>query len=424
MRVLLLGSGGREAALAWSLARSSGVEVFAAPGNPGMTGVIDYFDIDACNGDAVMAVASKVSADLVVVGPEAPLVAGIGDVLSEEGYPVFGPSAAAARIEGSKSFAKDLMTRAGIPTAAGATFSTVNEAVAYMDRLGPPYVVKADGLAAGKGVVVTGDRDLAVEAVTERIELRRFGAAGASVVIEEFLDGPEASLIAFSDGTNVIACEPAQDYKRVGDGDEGPNTGGMGSYSPVPDCPTDVAGGIVAQALEPMVAACAAAGHPFIGALYAGVALTNNGPRIVEFNARFGDPETQALLPRLTSDLAEVCLASATGALGGCCLSWSHQPCVSVVLASSGYPDGYSTGYPIQGIESARQLTGTEVFTAGVGPGDDGLTTAGGRVLAVSALGDDFDAARQRVYQAAEQIGFEGKFMRSDIAARPGGKSA
>lgn len=414
----MLGSGGREAALTWALARSDDAEVFAAPGNAGMTGASDLFDVAASDADAVLTVAAKVTPDLVIVGPEAPLVAGVGDALRAHGYPVFGPGADAARVEGSKSHAKELMAGAGIPTAQGRTFSAVDDAVAYMDELGPPYVVKADGLAAGKGVVVSEDRVEAVEAVRERIERRRFGDAGARVVIEEFLDGSEVSLIAFVDGRHVVACEPAQDFKRAHDGDRGPNTGGMGSYSPVPDCPSELAEEIVNGALLPMVDACARSGAPFIGALYAGVALTERGPRIVEFNARFGDPETQALLPRLDSDLAGACLAAATGDLAGTALSWSTRACVSVVLASGGYPGDYGTGLPIAGIEEARAMDGVEVFCAGVAERDGALVTAGGRVLAVSALGDGHAAARHRAYEAAGRIGFEGKHVRSDIARR------
>ncbi|MCA1702234.1 MAG: phosphoribosylamine--glycine ligase, partial [Actinobacteria bacterium] len=316
MRILLLGSGGRESALGWGLARR-GTDLTSLPGNPGLAELGDVIPGDPSDVELVVRVAKERGADLVVVGPEAPLVAGVGDALRASGFRVFGPDAGAARIEGSKQHAKDLMGRAGIPTADARSFDAIEPALGFLDELGPPYVIKADGLAAGKGVVVTSDRTEAEDALRDRIERGAFGEAGRVVLIEEFLDGPEASLIAFCDGRNTVTCEPAQDYKRVNDNDEGPNTGGMGSYSPVPDCPPDVADSIVAEVIEPMVRATAAAGAPFVGALYAGLALTSRGPRVIEFNARFGDPETQALIPRLASDLSEVCLAAAQSDLSG-----------------------------------------------------------------------------------------------------------
>lgn len=419
MRVLLLGSGGRESALAWGLARSPLVEALVcAPGNPGIARVAETHAVDPCDAAAVVALARRIGAGLVVVGPEAPLVAGVADALRAEGVAVFGPGAAAARIEGSKAHAKELMARAGVPTAAHRVFDAVRPALAYLDELGPPYVIKADGLAAGKGVVVTDDRAEAAEALADRIERGLFGDAGRTVVIEEYLDGPECSLIAFVDGQRVLCCEPAQDYKRALNGDRGPNTGGMGSYSPVPDCPPELAARIAAEVIEPMVAATAAAGAPFIGALYAGLALTSRGPRVVEFNVRFGDPETQALVPRLDCDLAELCLASARGELAGAKLSWREDACVAVVLAARGYPGPFSTGAPISGIEDAEQLPGVHVFQAGTALRDGQLVTAGGRVLAVSATGAGFSEARQRAYDAAALIDFDGKHYRNDIALR------
>jgi phosphoribosylamine--glycine ligase len=342
----------------------------------------------------------------------------VADALTAEGIPVFGPSAAAARIEGSKSYAKELMERAGIPTAAWRSFTDVAEATRYLDELGPPYVIKADGLAAGKGVVVTEDRDAALRALQERLVEARFGDAGRRVVIEEFLDGEETSLIAFCDGSSVVACEPAQDYKRVRDDDAGPNTGGMGSYSPVPACPPDVAQAIVDEVIAPLVSQTAADGDPFVGALYAGLALTSKGPKVVEFNVRFGDPETQALLPRLSSDLGEVALASATGELAGVELEWSADACVSVVVASGGYPGKHATGYEIFGLESAAAVDGVVVFHAGTKAAEGRVVTAGGRVLAVSALGRSFAEARERAYEAASLIDFEKRHMRSDIGLR------
>lgn len=419
MRTLVLGSGGRESALAWALARSKEVsEVIAAPGNPGIASFASVEPIDPERADSVVDLARHLDAGLVVIGPEAPLVGGVADALRADGRPVFGPSEGAARIEGSKSYAKKLMLEAGIPTARGRSFSSVERAIEFMDELGPPYVVKADGLAAGKGVTVTETRAGAVSAIEECLVGDRFGKAGRTVVIEEFLDGEEASLIAFTDGHAVVACEPAQDYKRVYDNDEGPNTGGMGSYSPVPSCPADVAARIAEEIIEPMVRATAAAGAPFIGALYAGLALTGDGPKVVEFNARFGDPETQALVPRLRSDLGSLCRACVEGELAGAAARWTPDPCVSVVLASDGYPGPHTTGTPIEGLAEAERLPGVVVFHAGTAKKEGTLVTAGGRVLAVSALGTTFSEARERAYEAASRIRFEGKHLRSDIGLR------
>jgi phosphoribosylamine--glycine ligase len=419
MKVLVLGSGGRESALAWALARSPSVDgVISAPGNPGMASLGESFSVDVEGPDAALELARRTAPDLVVVGPEAPLVSGVGDALREEGFAVFGPGADAALIEGSKSHAKRLMRAAGIPTAAAVRCSSTEEAVAALERFGAPYVIKADGLAAGKGVVVTSDRDEAVTAIEESITHGRFGNAGRRLLVEEFLDGEEASLIAFSDGRAVVPCEPAQDYKRAFDADEGPNTGGMGSYSPVPACPPDLALHITKEILEPMIAETATRGAPFVGALYAGLALTSSGPKVIEFNARFGDPETQALLPRLESDLGEVCLAAATGELSGTELKWSPQSCVTVVLASRGYPGGFDKGLEITGTERVEDMEDVYVFHAGTARRNGSLVTAGGRVLAVSALGDGVRAARRKAYEATAAIGFEGKHNRTDIARR------
>jgi phosphoribosylamine---glycine ligase len=419
VKVLVIGSGGRESALTWALARSSSVSsVFAAPGNPGIARLAEVLDVDAGTPANAVAAARAVNADLVVVGPEAPLVAGVGDALRREGFKVFGPNADAARIEGSKAYARELMDRGGVPSARWQVFDEVDKAVGFMDELGPPYVVKADGLAAGKGVLVATDRDEAVEAIRDRIERRVFGDAGGKVVIEEFLDGEEASLIAFTDGTAVVGCEVAQDYKRVFDDDAGPNTGGMGSYSPVPSCPPETASLILSEIIEPMVRATAGAGAPFVGALYAGLALTSRGPRVVEFNARFGDPETQALLPRLLTDFGEVLMATATGELSGSSLEWSPRPCVSIVLASEGYPGTYDTGFEIDGLDEAESSDDVVVFHAGTATRGESVVTAGGRVLAVSALGDDFVGARERAYDATNMITFAGMHQRFDIGLR------
>lgn len=419
MRVLLIGSGGRESAMAAALVRSPSVdELHSAPGNPGIAELGETRSVDIEDPGAVVGLATDVGADLVVVGPEAPLVVGVADALEDAGRKVFGPRASAARIEGSKAFAKEMLRRAGVTVPRWGSFEDAAKAVAFLDELGPPYVVKADGLAAGKGVVVTRDRDAAVAAVEDSLVRGSFGAAGRSIVVEEFLDGPETSLIAFSDGRNVASCEPAQDYKRVYDDDEGPNTGGMGSYSPVPACPPEIAAGIVAEVIEPVVRALADAGSPFVGALYAGLVLTSDGPRVLEFNARFGDPETQALLPRLQSDFGELCLASADRDLSGASLEFSSLACVSVVLASRGYPGSHDKGKVIEGIEEASDLEDVDVYHAGTARKGDSLVTNGGRVLAVSALAPTFKSARERAYEAAEMIRFDGKHLRSDIALR------
>jgi phosphoribosylamine---glycine ligase len=419
VKTLVLGSGGRESALAWALNRSSEVtEIVVAPGNPGIASFASCIGVDPNSTTEVVALARRLSPALVVVGPEAPLVQGAADALRAEGCLVFGPDSGAARIEGSKAYAKELMESAGIATARAFTCAHVPEAIAALDELGPPYVVKADGLAAGKGVVVTGSRTEAVGAIEDRMLHGKFGEAGRRVIVEEFLDGEEVSLIAFSDGQSVVPCEPAQDYKRVFDGDAGPNTGGMGSYSPVPACPPPVAEQVVGEVIEPMVRATAARGAPFAGALYAGLALTGTVPKVIEFNVRFGDPETQALIPRLRSDLAEALMACATASLAGVKLEWSPQACVALVLASGGYPGRYETGFSIAGLEEAAARKNVTLFHAGTRAGHEGIVTDGGRVLAISALGDSFAAARRRANATAEIISFEGMHFRNDIALR------
>jgi len=419
MRALLLGSGGRESALAWALHGSSSVDdLVVAPGNPGIARIARTAGVDPTDARSVVKLASEIDADLVVIGPEAPLVAGVGDALRTEGRCVFGPSASAARIEGSKTFAKDLMDRTEIPTARWGAFTDVHKAVAFMDELGPPYVTKADGLAAGKGVVVTQERVAALEAIQECLVHGKFGASGRSVVVEEFLSGEEVSLIALTDGETVRACEPAQDYKRALEDDRGPNTGGMGSYSPVPMCPEGLAQSVADEVIEPMVRATCAAAGPFIGAIYAGLVLTAQGTKVLEFNARFGDPETQALVPRLISDFGEVCMACAHGRLSEIELEWRADKCVSIVLAAGGYPGGHAKGIEITGVEAAARCEGVQIFHAGTATQDGKLVTNGGRVLNVSALGATFEQARSRAYEAAALIHFEGKQLRSDIALK------
>jgi phosphoribosylamine---glycine ligase len=419
VRVAVVGGGGREHALAAALAASPQVErVFAVPGNPGTSAVAaNVGGIDPADGRALSAWAGAERIDLVVVGPEAPLVAGVADVLAAEGLPVFGPTAAAATIEGSKSFAKQVMAAAGVPTARAEAFTDPAAATKALDDFGPPWVVKADGLAAGKGVTVTSDAAVARAAVHAALVDRVHGAAGAEILLEEYLSGPEASLFAVSDGHEVVPLAPARDYKRVGDGDRGPNTGGMGAYSPLPDLADGDVDRIRTAVLEPVVAELARRGTPYRGLLYAGLVLTGGGPKVLEFNCRFGDPETQALLPRLRGDLAGLLAAAAGGDLAGTGVDWDHRACVTVVLASGGYPGPYRSGVPVAGLEAAA-ATGAHLYHAGTALGEAGqVVTAGGRVLAVSALGDGLAAARAAAYEAAALVRFDGAHYRRDIAA-------
>ena len=406
MRVAVVGGGGREHALAAALASSPGVErVFAVPGNAGTRAVAaNVAGLDPLDGAALAAWARADRVDLVVVGPEAPLVAGVADELAAAGLRVFGPSAGAARIEGSKAFAKEVMAAAGVPTARAEVFSDPGTAVKALNDFGPPWVVKADGLAAGKGVTVTDDPAAARAAVEAALVERVHGPAGAQILLEEHLSGPEASLFAVSDGRAVLPLAPARDYKRVGDGDRGPNTGGMGAYSPLADLPGAEVDRVRATVLEPVVAELARRGTRYRGLLYAGLVLTAGGPKVLEFNCRFGDPETQALLPRLAGDLA------------GARVDWDPRPCVTVVLASGGYPGPYRTGLPIAGLDAAA-ATGARLYHAGTALGPGGrVVTAGGRVLAVSALGADVPAARKLAYEAADRVRFDGVHYRRDVA--------
>ena len=420
MNILVLGGGGREHAIGWALAKSPECErLYMAPGNGGTTGIAENVaGLNAEDGAAVLAFAREKAIDLVVIGPEAPLVAGVADVLREAGIAVFGPSASCARLEGSKSFSKEFMLANGLPTAAYGVFSDEASALAYLDEQGAPIVVKADGLAAGKGVVVAATLDEARAAVKDAFG-GAFGEAGSTVVIEECLTGPECSLLAFVSNGRAFCMEPAQDHKRAYDGDLGPNTGGMGVYSPVPIVTEDEM-----AAMKDIMARAAAAtvGAPFDmdyrGCLYGGFMLTPDGPKLLEFNARFGDPETQVVLPRLQSDLAQVMLAVAEGRPEDVELAWSDAWAVSVVLASEGYPKAYEKGKAITGIDAAEALGGVTVFHAGTKVADGQLLTNGGRVLNVTALGDTFAGARERAYEAAALIDFEGKQFRTDIGAK------
>jgi phosphoribosylamine--glycine ligase len=401
----------------WKLAQSPLVnELFAAPGNAGMEEVATCLPVRAEDVDGLLTIVAEQAIDFTVVGPEAPLVAGLVDALAERGYPAFGPTAEAARIEGSKVWAKDLCLRHGIPAGRAEAFDDVTRAVMFLDAFEPPYVVKADGLAAGKGVVVATSREEAAQAIEASLVDRAFGAAGDRVLIEEFLEGREVSALALTDGETVVPLVLAQDFKRVGDGDAGPNTGGMGAYSPVPFVDEATEQRMRTEVLEPAVRALRDEGVEYRGVLYAGVMLTDEGPKVLEFNCRFGDPETQAIIPRLRSDLAEAALATAEGRLVEADLDWTSDACVTVVLASGGYPGAYETGSPISGLESATKLDGVTVFHAGTARGDGRVVTAGGRVLAVSAVGHDLAAARERAYEASALIDFDGKHHRTDIA--------
>ena len=401
MKVVVVGSGGREHALAEVLGRSA--EVVVTPGNPGIPG-------------SVSTPATDLDADLFVVGPEAPLVDGLADELRAQGKRVFGPGADGARLEGSKAWMKQVLVEAGVPTASHGAFSDLEPALAFLDTLPGLYVVKTDGLAAGKGVLVTESISEAREAVASYLSGEAFGAAGATVVIEEGLTGPELSVLAVCDGTRAVALAPAQDFKRVGAGDTGPNTGGMGAYSPVPVAGDDVVDHVMEAAVAPTLAALRDRGIDYRGVLYAGLMLTPDGPKMLEYNVRFGDPETQVVLPRLASDLADLLAGAADGALGDA-PAFVADAAVTVVLASEGYPQAPRTGDVIEGLAEAAAMEGVTVFAAGVGAGEAGeLVTAGGRVLDVTALGADLATARARAYAAADRIRWPGLLRRDDIA--------
>ena len=415
--ILLLGSGGREHALAVALAKSPRCgALYIAPGNGGTAAVGENVALDAEDPAAVAAFARDHGCGLVVIGPEAPLVAGVADAVREAGIPCFGPGASGARMEGSKKFSKELMERAGVPTAAYASFTDEASALAYVREQGAPLVVKADGLAAGKGVVVATETAQAEEAVRECFA-GAFGAAGATVVIEEMLTGPECSLLAFTDGVTVRPMTTAQDHKRALEGDLGPNTGGMGAYSPVPIV-TPEEHAAMEDVMHRTVAELHAEGIDYRGCLYGGFMLTPSGPKVLEFNARFGDPETQVVLPRLENDLVDVMLACAEGRLADVELSWDDDWAVTVVLTSAGYPGSYEKGKVIRGIEDADAMPGVKVYHAGTAVRDGELVTAGGRVLDVTALGPTFEAARDLAYEACDKIEFEGKTLRRDIGLR------
>ena len=405
MKILLVGSGGREHALALGLrADSACTELHAAPGNPGIAELATLHPVAVTDNAALTALAKSLAVDLVVIGPEVPLVNGAADAIRAIGIPVFGPSKAAAQLEGSKDFAKGVMRDAGVPTAQSFTCTTQPEIEKALDAFGAPYVVKDDGLAAGKGVVVTNDRDVAL----------KHALACDRVVIEEYLDGPEISLFGISDGRNILAMEPAQDFKRAYDGDEGPNTGGMGAYSPLPWAPDEIVEETYEKVLAPMIAEMAARGTPFVGLLYAGLALTKNGLKVIEFNARFGDPETQVLIPRLETPLATLLYNAATDNLDDIVLNWRDESAVTVVVASDGYPESPKTGGEI----SLPSAVDASIYHAGTALSDGRLLSSGGRVLTVTGLGASLAIAREKAYAAISKIALDKSFYRSDIALK------
>lgn len=405
MKVLLIGSGGREHALASALIRDTTVEqLHVAPGNPGIAGIAICHPVDIRENKAILELAKKLSVDLVVIGPEGPLVNALADELRKANIATFGPSKAAAQLEGSKHFAKQVMRDAGVPTGKSFTCTNRAEIERALDAFGAPYVVKHDGLAQGKGVVVTQDRAMAIE----------HALLAKQVVIEEFLDGSEVSLFGISDGTTIIAMQPAQDFKRALDGDLGPNTGGMGAYSPLPWAPDDIMQEVLEKVLNPTIKEMAASGTPFVGLLYAGLALTTKGLKVIEFNVRFGDPETQVLAPRLKTPLGQLLLAAATGKLENFgALDWSEQSAVTVVLASEGYPNSSEIGKEISAIETNPN---SFVFHAGTQLVDGALLSNGGRVLAITGLGTDLTQARDAAYRTISRISLPGSHYRSDIA--------
>ncbi|MEM1277888.1 MAG: phosphoribosylamine--glycine ligase [Pseudomonadota bacterium] len=416
MRVLILGSGGREHALAWAVARSPLLnKLFAAPGNAGIAEVAECISLAIEDGAAVAAWAAANAIDFVIVGPEAPLAAGVADAVAEAGIAVFGPSAAAAQLEASKAFTHEVCDACGAPMAKYKRFTEPASAKAYIEAEGAPIVVKADGLAAGKGVVVAASIAEACSAVDMMLG-GAFGSAGAEVVVEEFMSGVEASVFVLSDGKTVLPLASAQDHKRVGDGDTGPNTGGMGAYSPAPVVTPDVEAQVMAEIVQPVIAEMAARGTPFRGVLYVGLMIEAGRPRLVEFNVRFGDPECQVLILRLASDFLPVLHACATGTLARVGLDWTPEPAITVVMAAQGYPGSYEKGRPIRNLKAASEIPGVTIFHAGTKAEDGEILSNGGRVLNISACGQTVQEARDRAYAAIDLIDWPEGFCRQDIA--------
>lgn len=425
MKILLIGSGGREHALAWKIAKSPKCEkLYCAPGSDGMSSVAEIVNIKADDIKGLLDFAKKRGVGLTVVGPEAPLVAGIVDLFQKDGLRIFGPTGELAKLEGSKVFAKEYMQRCGVPTAAFRIFESYDEALDYVVARKEPLVIKADGLAAGKGVAVCKTLEDQKAMLKTIMVDRAFGSSGDRVIIEECLSGEEASIIVISDGVNIVPLASSQDHKRVFDGDKGPNTGGMGAYSPAPVITDALYKTIIDTVINPVIRALAAEGKPYKGVLYAGIMVTKDGPKVLEFNARFGDPETQAIIPRLKSDLVEAIERAIDGRLGGYAMEWDPRPCVSVVLASGGYPGDYERGLEIKGLKEASQTGDVVIFHAGTkmgrraSDGQDLFITSGGRVLNVTALGADYRSAIAVCYNAARAVHFDRMHYRTDIAWR------
>ena len=421
MKILIIGSGGREHALAWKIAQSpQAAKVYGAPGNPGIAGLAKGACVPIAVDDfgGIKAFIEEKDIDLTVVGPEDPLAKGLVDYLEQGGDRAFGPSAGAAQLEGSKAFAKAFMDRHHIPTAAWAEFDNAEAATNYVRGKGAPIVIKADGLAAGKGVTVAMDVETALRAIDEAMVRQAFGSAGSRVVVEEFMEGEEASILAFCDGTTVVPMASSQDHKAVFDGDQGPNTGGMGAYSPAPVVTPEMERRILEEVLQPVVRGMAEEGNPYKGILYAGLMITDQGPRVVEFNVRFGDPETQVVLPRMKTDLVPVLLACCEGRLDGETIAYHDAPCVAVVMASGGYPGSYAKGKTISGIADAETEEGVCVFQAGTKLEEGTLLTNGGRVLNVTATGGALPEAIAKAYRAVGKIAFDGAHYRTDIGGK------
>lgn len=418
MDILVIGSGGREHTLVWKLAQSKIVDkIYVVPGNPGMENVAECISGSVEDNEFLVKIAQEKQVDLVVVGPEVPLTNGIVDEMAKVGIPSFGPQKAAAQLEGSKAFSKNIMKKYGIPTAKYEVFTDAVKAKAYIEVEGAPIVIKADGLAAGKGVIVAETKEQALQAIEDIMCDKTFGSAGNSVVIEEFMVGEEASVLAFTDGDTIIPMIPSQDHKRAYDEDKGPNTGGMGTYAPAPVITAELMQKVQTEILEPTIKAMKEEGHIYKGCLYAGLMITNDGPKVVEFNARFGDPETQVVLPLLNSDLGEIMLACTNGTLDKCNITWSDNAAVCVVMSAGGYPAKYRKGDEILGLNEADK-NNVLVFHAGTAKKDDKIVTNGGRVLGVVAIGKDIKTAVDKVYQDVKTIHFKDVYYRKDIAHR------